>query len=175
MREILYHPLTRKHTIQCHHPIRRHTIQSHRPIRKHTIQYHNPIRKVVMIIHYKYKATPSVKGMQTHTQNIRPLAVSLFYQKETDLGIGAATSEALADPSSFLFLQRSATAEECHPQSLRITIAAVLLQRRRSASNSPASQQSRSGPTTSTRSTPVPVKKSIISYPYELCQLIYKL
>ena len=55
---ILYHPPTRKHTIQCHHPTRKHTIQCHHPTRKHIIQYHNPIRKVVMIIHYKYQTTP---------------------------------------------------------------------------------------------------------------------
>ena len=47
VREILYHPAIRKHAIQCHHPTR-----------KHTIQYRNPIRKIVMIIHYKYPATP---------------------------------------------------------------------------------------------------------------------
>ena len=143
MREILYHPPTRKHTIQCHHPIRRHTIQSHHLIRKHTIQYHNPIRKVVMIIHYKYKATPSVKRTQTHTQNIRPLAVSLFSQKETDLGIGASTGEALVDPPSFLFLQRSATPKACESPLLRSYFSAD-----DPASNSPARQQSRSGPTT---------------------------
>ena len=134
MREILYHPPTRKHTIQCHHPIRKHTIQCHHPIRKHTIQchhpirkhiiqYHNRIRKVVKIIHYKYKATPSVKGtlilirrlICNHSQLIRPLSsLSFLPQKETDLGIGAATGEALADPSSFwFFLQRSATPRAC--------------------------------------------------------------
>ena len=105
MREILYHHPTRKHAIQCHHPIRKHTIQCHHPIRKHTIQYHNPIRKVVMITHYKYQATPSMKGTQTYATHSPSKQLIFSHQKETDLGIGAATDEALADPLCHLFLQ----------------------------------------------------------------------
>ena len=90
-------------------------------------------------IHYKYQATPSVKG----TQRIRPLSCLLFSQKETDLGIRAATGEAPAGPSSFLFfLKRRATSRVCRPTQ----------------------HQSRSGPTTQTRSSLVRLKKGIISW-----------
>ena len=155
MREILYHPPTRKHTIQCHHPIRKYTIQCHHPIRKHTIQYHNPIRKVVMIIHYKYKVTPSVKG--THV--IRPppplKAVNLsLSQKEIDLGIRAATGEALADPPYFLFLQRRATSRACIP-----TLQQSYFSPDDSGACRPARHRFRSGPTTPSFFSPVPVEK----------------
>ena len=86
-------------------------------------------------------------------QHIRPLS-SLSFQKETDLGIGAATGDAPVDPFLFLSLQRSATSKACRP---------ALQQSNFSPDDPvacrPARQQSRSGSTTPTRSSPVPVEK----------------
>ena len=92
-------------------------------------------------IRYIYQATPSLKGTQTYATH-SPFKQSIFSQKETDLGIGAATGKAPAGPSSFLFLlQRKTTSKACRP----------------------AQHQSRSGPTTPTCSSPVRLKKGIIS------------
>ena len=102
MREILHHPSTRKHTIQCHHPIR-----------KHTIQYHNPIRKVVMIIHYKYKATPSVKG----TPILSNLSILSFLSERIRLRYRSGHGRSPRRPFFLLVL----LAGECHIQSLSIS------------------------------------------------------
>ena len=103
-----------------------------------------------MNIHYKYKAAPPLKGTPI-LSNLSTL--SLFSQKESDLGIGAATGEALAGPSSYwFFLQESAASSR------------PILQRSYSSPNDPVSsssahQQSWSNPATPTRSSPVPVEK----------------
>ena len=121
MREILYHPPTRKHTIQCHHPIRKHTIQCHHPIRKHTIQYHTPIRKVVMIIHYKYKATPSVKGTHKHTQHLSILSSLSFLLERNRLRHRSGHGRSPRRPPILIVF-----AEECHIQSRSVNTIAVI-------------------------------------------------
>ena len=74
-------------------------ISYHHPTRKDIISYHHPTRKVIMITHYKYQATPSVKG--THKTSFPKQLIFFFQQERTDLGIG----EAAGDPhQSFLFL-----------------------------------------------------------------------
>ena len=48
--------------------------------------YHRPIRKVIMIIHYKYRATPTNKRYAIITSSIVELFI--FCKKDIDLGIG---------------------------------------------------------------------------------------
>ena len=66
-----------------------------------------------------------------------------------------ATGAALADPPFFLLF-----AEMCRIQNLPINAAAVISQARRRTACGSVQHQSRSGPTTSTRSSPVPVEKA---------------
>ena len=79
-----------------------------------------------------------MKGKETYAKNIRSLSSLSFSQRGTDLGIGAATGEALADPSSFLYLQRTIAPNPTDQSN-----------------SSPGS-----GPTTPTRSSPVQLKKA---------------
>ena len=79
-----------------------------------------------------------------------------------------ATGEALADPPSSLFLQRSATSRAC-----RSTVQRSYLNPGDPRACSPARQQSRSGPTTPTRSSPVPVENRHHQYLFKLILFVF--
>ena len=108
-----------------------------------------------MNIHYKYKAAPPLKGTPIRS-NLSLLP--FFSQKESDLGIGAATGKALADPSSFwFFLQGSATSEPAGRHSSYPTPVQTI-------QHPPVQPISSLGPTRRPHSLqPVPVEKGIIN------------
>ena len=115
-------------------------------------------------IHNPTRRTSTINIWTVHQGKVRHyrviLAFSLFSQKESDLGIGAAMGETLAGPSSFwFFLQGSASSKAC-----RSTLQRSYPSPNDPASSSSAHHQSWSNPTTPTRSSPVPIEKGIIRY-----------
>ena len=115
-------------------------------------------------IHNPTRRTSTINIWTVHQGKVRHyraiLAFSLFSQKESDLGIGAATGETLVGPSSFwFFLQGSAASKAC-----RSTLQRSYPSLNDLASSSSAHQQSWSNPATPTRSSPVLVEKGIISW-----------